>query len=249
MIVRQAPNKGIGYRMNKLMICSICVRGGSKGVVGKNIRPIQGKPLLAHSIAQAKDSDLFECVVVSSDDQGILDIAISFGADEVVLRPPELATDTAAKPPVIRHCIETIIKRRNIQYDTIVDLDATSPLRNVDDIRAAVGLLQKSGCGNVITGTPSHRSPYFNMVEETDQGTVKLCRNLDNKIVRRQDAPNCYDMNASIYVWSQKAFMEGPQVFGSDTKIYVMPAERSIDIDSELDWDIVEMLMSKRSDI
>lgn len=231
--------------MTKLMICSICARGGSKGVSGKNIRTMQGKPLLAHSIDQAKSSGLFECIVVSSDDQKILDLALEFGADEVIMRPLELATDTAAKPPVMLHCVETVEKRRGLKYEIMVDLDATSPLRTVDDICEAVDLLQMGSCDNVITGTPSHRSSYFNMVEQDRRGMVKLCKTQDMNVVRRQDAPICYDMNASIYVWHRAAFMNGPKVFSDNTKIYVMPAERSIDIDSELDWSIVEFLMSK----
>lgn len=226
-------------------ICSICVRRGSKGVAGKNIRPMHGKPLLAHTIGHAKQSGLFSCIAVSSDSQDILDIAQAYGADHTVRRPDHLATDTSAKPPAMRHCVESAEAQMGRQFELIVDLDATSPLRIADDICNAVGMLLETGAGNVITGTPSHRSPYFNMVEEKKDGTVGICKPLQDAIVRRQDAPACYDMNASIYVWNRRTFFEGPEIFRDDTRIYVMPPERSIDIDSELDWELVEFLMGK----
>lgn len=227
----------------KPAICTICVRGSSKGVAKKNTRLMGGRPLLAHSLEHAKQSGLFDCIAVSSDSQEALDIAMEYGADRTVLRPAELATDTAAKPPAIRHCVETVEAQTGACFETIVDLDATSPLRMVEDIHAAVDLLCKTGVGNVITGTPAHRSPYFNMVEERFDGSVQICKPMGT-ITRRQDAPPCFDMNASVYVWRRGAFFEGPVVFRDDTRIYVMPAERSIDIDSELDWQIVEFLLA-----
>ena len=133
-----------------------------------------------------------------------------------------------------------------MKFEIIVDLDATSPLRSVDDICNAVKLLQTSGAGNVITGTQSYRSPYFNMVEKASDGTIRICKTLNKSIVRRQDAPQCFDMNASIYVWSREAFFKGPIVFRDDTQIYLMPPERSMDIDKELDWDLVQFLMYKK---
>ena len=146
-------------------LCTICARGGSKGVPGKNVRLLAGKPLIAHSIAQAHASGLFERVAVSSDNAPILDAARAAGADDLIERPAELATDTAAKVPVIRHAQEAI-EARHGRYDTFVDLDATSPLRIPADIRAAVELLESRRVSSVITGAPSHRSPYFNLVEE-----------------------------------------------------------------------------------
>jgi len=227
-------------------LCTICARGGSKGVKNKNIRNMHGKPLIAYSIEQAKDCGLFNYIAVSSDSEEILEVAKHWGVDLLIKRPDELATDTAAKLPVIQHCVNMSEELSNEYFDTIVDLDVTSPLRSTNDILNAVYLLENSDASNVITGTPSHRSPYFNMVELDDDGYVYLSKQLPNLITRRQDVPKCYDMNASIYVWKRKTLMESVHLFQPKTVLYEMPQERSIDIDSELDWKIVEWIFGSR---
>jgi N-acylneuraminate cytidylyltransferase/CMP-N,N'-diacetyllegionaminic acid synthase len=206
---------------------------------------MHGKPLIAYTIEQAKASGLFEVVAVSSDSADILKTAKRYGADLLVDRPAALATDTAAKLPAIRHAVETAERNVGKRFDTYVDLDATSPLRSVDDIRNAVNLLESSGAGNLITAMPARRSPYFNLVEVDQDGNVGLSKQPAVPFVRRQDAPACYDMNASIYVWRRETLFGADSVFNGDTKLYVMPEERSIDIDSELDFIFVEFLMSR----
>jgi len=133
----------MGRTMKRL--CTICARGGSKGVKGKNIRPLLGKPLIAHSIEQARKSGLFAAIAVSSDSDIILQIAKEWGVDFLIKRPDELATDHAAKLPVIRHCVAEVERQSGYCFDTIVDLDATSPLRSVEDICSAVALLEEGG--------------------------------------------------------------------------------------------------------
>lgn len=227
-------------------ICTICARGGSKGVKNKNIREIAGKPLIAHTIKQAQESHLFDVIAVSSDSLEILDFGRKYGVDLLIERPAELATDTAAKIPVIQHCVLEAERDAGKQFDVMVDLDATSPLRLVEDIRGAVTLLETTGVANVITGTPASRSPYFNLVELDKDGVVRLSKSADPPLVRRQDSPECFDMNASIYGWRRSAFLESHTVFNADTKLFVMPKERSIDIDDEIDFEFVELLMMKR---
>ena len=227
-----------------MRLCTICARGGSKGVEGKNVRLMLGKPLITYSIEQARTSGLFDAIAVSSDSDQILEIASACGADHLVRRPADLATDTAAKLPVIRHCVSEVERMRGQSFNTLVDLDATSPLRSVKDIRDAVSLLEASGSGNVITAMPARRSPYFNLVELNEYNFVKLAKSVAPPFVRRQDAPACYDMNASIYVWKRDVLFDAPTLFNADTRLYVMPEERSIDIDSELDFQFVEFLMS-----
>lgn len=229
-------------------LCTICARGGSKGVKGKNFRLLHGKPLLAYSIEQAKATGLFDAVAVSSDSEIILGLAKESGADFLIARPDELATDHAAKLPVIRHCVQETEKISGLHYEVVVDLDVTSPLRSVEDIGRAVALLEETGAGNVLTAMPARRSPYFNLVELNDQGQVVLSKPSGKAIVRRQDAPQCYDMNASIYVWQHSALFSRDSLFNPDTQLYVMPEERSIDIDSELDFRIVELLMPSSSE-
>lgn len=227
-------------------ICSVCARAGSKGVKGKNLRLLNGLPLLAHSLRQAVESGLFDAIAVSSDSAEMLAVARQHGADVLVERPAELATDTAAKLPVIRHCVAAAEAHTGWQFDTCVDLDATSPLRSLEDVRAVVHLLESSGAGNVITAMPARRSPYFNMVEVAEDGVVRLSKPVTPPFVRRQDAPACFDMNASIYAWTRDALMSERGLFNPDTRLHVMPEERSIDIDSELDFRFVEFLLSQR---
>jgi N-acylneuraminate cytidylyltransferase/CMP-N,N'-diacetyllegionaminic acid synthase len=229
-------------------LCTICARGGSKGVKGKNIRVLLGKPLIAHSIEQARASGLFDLIAVSSDSDEILDVARQWSCDYLIKRPVELATDQAAKLPVIRHCVAEVERLAGLTFDTLVDLDATSPLRTPDDIVNAVKLLEESGAGNVITAMPARRSPYFNLVELDANDIVHLSKPLQTAVVRRQDAPKCYDMNASIYIWRRPVLFEAATLFNPDTRLYVMPEERSIDIDSELDFQFVEYLMGKQGD-
>ena len=226
-------------------LCTVCARGRSKGVAGKNIRAIAGAPLIVHTLRQARESALFDTIAVSSDSPDILRAAEQWGADVLVTRPPELASDAAAKAPAIHHCLVETESRLNMRFDILVDLDATAPLRRSDDIKGAVALLEESKAASVITGTPAHRSPYFNMVELTGEGFVRLSKPLPSPIVRRQDAPAAYDMNASIYVWWRDRFLADPRVFYPDTRLFAMPAERSLDIDSEFDFQIVEFLMTQ----
>ena len=229
-----------------LKLCTICARGGSKGVKNKNIRLLLDKPLISYSIAQAKQAGIFDAVAVSSDSEDILRISKEYGADYLIRRPAHLASDTAAKIPSIQHCVRETERMVGKTYDIIVDLDATSPLRIPDDIVHAVDLLEQTGASNVITGMPSRRSPYFNLVEIDGDGKVVLSKLPDKPVVRRQDAPQCYDMNVSIYVWQRDALFYQSGLFHDNTRLYVMPEERSIDIDSELDFEIVEMIMKKR---
>lgn len=228
-------------------LCTICARGGSKGVPDKNLKVIAGKPLIAWSIAQAKESKLFDAIAVSSDSDAILQAAKAAGADHAIKRPDEMATDQAAKVPTIRHAFLKAEEITGNRYDTLVDLDATSPLRIAADIVEAVALLEREKRSCVITAAPARRSPYFNLVELDQSSNVTLSKKLDAQVVRRQDAPKCFDMNASIYVWRRDAIVDQPGVFYPDTGLFVMPEERSIDIDSPLDLEIVTFLLERRA--
>jgi CMP-N,N'-diacetyllegionaminic acid synthase len=232
--------------MNRIAV--ICARGGSKGVKGKNLRTLAGKPLIAHSILQAKESGMFSTIAVSSDSEEILRTATEWGADFAITRPDELASDTAPKVPAIRHCAETAeAKMGGEPFDTIVDLDATAPLRSIEDIRGAIELLEASDANNVVTGMPARRSPYFNLVERDDTNRVHIAKTLDSPLARRQDSPACFDLNASVFVWTRDTlYSENNFALGDNTLLYEMPEERSIDIDSETDFRYVEFLMSLR---
>jgi CMP-N,N'-diacetyllegionaminic acid synthase len=229
-------------------ICTICARGGSKSVPGKNLRLLAGKPLLVYTIKQAMRSNLFDAIAVSSDSDEILKVAKKAGVLWLVKRPLSMADDMSPKVPAMQHCVKEVEAQSGVTYNTIVDLDVTAPLRSISDIKGAVELLETKQVPNVITGAPSRRSPYFNMVKLDTAGTASLVIPPKNLYVRRQDVPDCYDMNASIYVWSRQGFFQSQALFQKGTLFYLMPSERSIDIDTELDFKIVDYLMKKEVD-
>jgi len=232
--------------MSKIL-CTICARGGSKGVKNKNIKPIQGKPLIAYTIEQARQSKLFEHIVISTDSDAIANIAQEYGAEVFFSRSPEMASDTAGKLDVIKDAFIRSEDYYNEKFDYLVDLDATAPLRDTEDIINAFRQFEKDNNDNLITAMPSRRSPYFNLIEKNSAGKVYLSKILDSAIVRRQDAPKSYDMNASIYIWKRDAILNQKSIFLEKTGLYVMPEERSIDIDTELDYKFVEFLMEEKN--
>lgn len=226
-------------------LATICARGGSKGVPDKNLKLLGGKPLIAWSVLQAKATGLFERIAVSSDSEAIRSAAIAAGADDAIDRPADMATDEAPKVPVILHAMLEIERRYATRYNVLVDLDATAPIRLPEDIAGAVALLENSGASSVITGNAAYRSPYFDLVELRDDGTVTVSKKPSRPIVRRQDVPVCYDMNASIYVWKRDALAANPSVFYDDTRLFEMPAERSREIDSLFDFEFVEFMFAR----
>jgi len=228
--------------MNNIL-CTICARGGSKGVKNKNIKLINGKPLIAYTIEQAIESGLFEHVVISTDSDAIAKVALEYGAEVFFKRSSEMASDTAGKLDVIRDAFERSELYYGQKYDYLIDLDATAPLRIIDDIFNSFQQFKKDNNDNLITAMPSRRSPYFNLVEQDREGKVYLSKSLENSVLRRQDTPKSYDMNASIYIWKRDVILNENSIFLENTGLYVMPEERSIDIDTELDYKFVEFLM------
>lgn len=230
------------------ILCTICARGGSKGVKNKNIKLLNGKPLIAYTIEQAKQSKLFEHIVISTDSDAIAQCAQEYGAEVFFKRSAEMASDTAGKLDVIRDAFKRSEEYYGCTFDTLIDLDATAPLRSVQDIVDSYGQFLREDSDNLITAMPSRRSPYFNLVEVDAQGKVTLSKKLSEGVVRRQDAPKSYDMNASIYIWKRDVILNENTLFLEKTGLYVMPEERSIDIDTELDFEFVEFLMRKQND-
>ena len=228
------------------VLCTICARRGSKGVPNKNVKEMVGKPLIALSIQQALESNLFDKIVVSTDSAEIKQIAKQYGAESWFSRPAELSRDDSPKIPVIKHALEESEKKFNCKFNHLIDLDATSPLRNVEDIRKAYKIFLRDSFDNLITGTRSRKNPYFNMIE-IKNGEIELSKKLKNTPVSRQLAPQVFDMNASIYIWTRDFLLKENGLFSGRLGFYEMPEDRSIDIDSPLDWEIVKMLMEKNS--
>ncbi len=229
------------------ILCTICARKGSRGVPNKNIKNLAGKPLIVHTIEQAISAPLIDSVIVSTDSKKIVAIAREAGAEAPFIRPKELATDTASKIPVIQHALRYCIEQMDITPDLVIDLDPTAPLRSQDDIKACLDcIINNKEIDAVITGFRSNKNPYFNMVEVQDDGFVKLSKD-SGRFTSRQTAPVVYAMNASIYIWRTQKLLESKHLFDNNIKIKLveMSAERSMDIDSEIDFKFVEFLLKK----
>tara|TARA_B100001175_G_scaffold317563_1_gene334987 strand:+ start:10173 stop:10856 length:684 start_codon:yes stop_codon:yes gene_type:complete len=226
----------------KNILCTICVRGGSKGVKNKNIKKIKGKPLIYYTLNQAKKSKLFNSIVVSSDNKKILKYSETQNISDLIDRPRVLAKDDAPKIPVIRHALKEMEKKYQKKFDIIIDLDATAPLRKVNDIHKALKKFNKEKSSNLFSVCISRRNPYFNAVEFKN-GKIQPIKSLMKKIPGRQFAPKVYDMNASIYIWDRKTLLRSNTVFQKKTSIYLMSDERSLDIDNSFDFKLVEFLL------
>lgn len=222
----------------KKIVCVIPARGGSKGLPGKNIKMFLDKPLIARTIEQAKSSGLIDRVIVSTDDKKIASISKKYGAEVPFIRPKFLAQDKSSIVDVLLHAIEWL-KKDDYSFDILVLLHATAPLRSVKDINNSIKLLFNKNVSNVFSVTEAHRNPYFNMVE-VNQGRVRLVKR--GRFTSRQEAPKVYDMNASIYVWWKDVLKNKKRIFLRNSRVYVMPKERSVDIDNEIDFRIAEFL-------
>lgn len=230
--------------MSKLTIATICARGGSVGVPGKNIRPLGGKPLIVHSIEQALATPGIDHVYVSTDAPDIAEVARAAGAEVPFQRPAHLATSEMGKLPVLEHLVDWVEANVN-KVGVLVDLQPTSPLRLPSDISAAMELLDDT-TNIVITGYEADKNPYYDMIEYALDGSVKLVKQTPSAIVARQRAPKVFAMNGSIYVWRREYLSDG--VWNNRPRLYIMPRDRSVDIDEPIDFDIAELMISKRTD-
>jgi N-acylneuraminate cytidylyltransferase/CMP-N,N'-diacetyllegionaminic acid synthase len=226
---------------------TICCRGGSKGVPGKNIKLLNGKPLIAYTIETAIASSLLNDVIISTDSEVIADTAKQFGANVPFMRPNDLATDTASKWPVFIHALETYEKMHGVTVDYLVDMDVTVPLKTPIDINGAIQkALDDTNVDVVITGYEPERNPYFNMMEIRPDGFAEIVKKGVKPIVRRQDAPEVYSLTPAAYVVKKSALYEFEHWSKAKCKIYPMPRERAVDIDTEIDFKIVEFLMNHK---
>lgn len=228
--------------------CVIGARGGSKGLIGKNSRPLLGKPLIAWSIEQAMECPEITRVVVSTDSDAIADVARSYGAEVPFMRPAELANDTAGKWGVWQHALESCDRHYADPVDLFVDLDCTSPLRDVADISRAIAQFRTSSVDAVFSVCEARKNPYFNMLEVVD-GSLRMCKTLPHPVVRRQDAPQVYEHVASIYVLSPEYLRNGTGLLSGCTQGYDIGVSKSLDVDSQFDFELIEFLMRKRLEI
>lgn len=227
-------------------VAFIFARGGSKGVPRKNIRMLAGKPLIAHSIEVAQASPSIDRVVTSTDDEEIAAISRQYGAEVPFMRPKELASDNSYEWLSWRHAIITYQEIVGKQIDVMISLPPTSPLRAVDDVEACSERFDEGEADVVISVMPSHRNPYLNMVTLDEKQLASVVIQSETLIVGRQDAPSVFDMTTVVYAARPQFVLEADKLFAGRVKAVVIPAERSLDIDTPFDFKIAELLMEER---
>lgn len=219
----------------------IFARGGSKGLPGKNIKPLAGKPLLQYSIDVAFACPSIERVFVSTDDDKIALVAANSGAI-VIDRPAELATDNCPEWLSWRHAIKWVTEHYG-QFDGFVSLPATSPLRSVDDVEAAITKRIETNADICISVTSASRSPYFNMVKSNEQGFVELVNKPSSDVMRRQDAPEVFDITTVVYVTYPQFVLDNYGLFSGNVTSVEVPKERAVDIDDIYDFKLAEVFL------
>lgn len=231
--------------MNSNILISVCARGGSKGIPGKNLKDLNGKPLIDYTltfIEKLKESLEFD-LYFSSDDQQIVNHLIKKGYNVPDIREKKLAKDHTPKIDVIRNALLNAENHFRKSYDYVIDLDVTSPLRNVKDIVEAFAQLKKDqNALNIFSVSRSRKNPYFNMIEKKEDGYFKKVISKD-EITGRQQTPVVYELNASFYILT-KAFLEGDyrKMVTDKSLIYEMP-HLCFDIDEPIDFQLMEAVL------
>ncbi len=218
----------------------ITARGGSKGIPGKNIKPLGGKPLVCHSIDQARLFADDRDICLSTDSEEIAATARAYGLEVPFMRPAELATDSAGSYGVIMHALD-FYSQLGVEYDRVVLLQPTSPLRTREDIATAIDLWTPE-VDMVVSVTEAKANPYYDIFETNPEGFLHISKG-DGKYTRRQDAPKVWQYNGAVYVMSVPSLRRGPM--GSFKRIVPSPMERShsVDLDTPLDWMVAEQLL------
>jgi N,N'-diacetyl-8-epilegionaminate cytidylyltransferase len=222
----------------------IFARGGSKGVPRKNIRPLGGKPLIAHAIETARACPSIDRIIVSTDDKEIADVARAFGAEVPFIRPEVLAQDSSPEWLAWRHAIQAV----GLDDSGIfVSIPTTAPLRSPLDVEATISEIASMRADICITVTPAASNPYFNMISVNASGCAELViPPKPGTVARRQDAPKVFEMTTAAYAAAPSFVLREQSLFSGRVKTVVLPRERAIDIDTELDFEIAEFLYLRR---
>jgi len=231
-------------KKNLKVLGIIPARGGSKGIPHKNIKKLHGKPLIFYTINEAKKSKFLDFIVVSTEDKKIAKIAERYGV-EVIKRPKKLSTDRSSSISVLKHTITYLKKSKNFLPDVIVILQPTSPLRRVIDIDNAIKKFLRLDCDSVISMTQVDSLPYW-MFKLTGDIAKPIIKN-PKKVHRRQVDQNFYHVNGAVYVTNTNMIMKYNTVFGKKIKAYIMPKERSVDLDTMVDFKLAEILIKINS--
>lgn len=228
------------------VLITICARGGSVGVPGKNIKEINGIPLIGYTIKIAQEFalKLNADIGLSTDSDEIRNTASKLGLHSDYIRPAELATSTSGKIPVIQAIKRFEEVKNNKIYDYIIDLDVTSPLRTLKDLEEAFQMLIESDAYNIFSVSPANRNPYFNMVEKKEDGFVELVKS-QGSILARQFAPEVYDMNASFYIFKKSFFDEQFKSSITPKSLAYVMKHICFDIDHSIDFKIMELIIKE----
>lgn len=227
------------------MLAVIPARGGSKGVPHKNIRDLDGKPLIAYTIEAAIKSKVFDKIVVSTDSSEIAEIAQRYGAEVPFIRPKDLSGDFSSSDDVVLHAID-YFKRKGKEFEYVCKLQPTSPLRNETHIMEAYQLLKDSNSNFVVSVCECEHSPLWT-------GTLDEKKSLNrfiNEYVKgacRQKLPKYYRLNGAIYMGKTEAFEDNKSFFGKNGTAFIMNQEESIDIDNYFDFEIAKLLIKRNS--
>ena len=227
------------------IVAFIFARGGSKGLPDKNIKILNGKPLLALSIEHAKLVKRVDRVIVSTDSEEIAKIAREYGAEVPFIRPKELATDDSPEWLSWQHGLKYLERTEGCLPDLMLSIPTTAPLRDVEDIDKVIDEYEKNDTDVVIVVTESHRNPFFNMVREGIDGYINLFGSGDKAISRRQDCPKTYDITTIAYAARPSFVLNKKSIFEGRVRQVIVPKERSIDIDTLLDFEIAEYMIKK----
>jgi CMP-N,N'-diacetyllegionaminic acid synthase len=221
----------------------IPARGGSKGLLGKNIRPLAGIPLIAHTIKAAQEAKTVDRIIVSTDDEAIAVIAREAGAEVPFIRPASLSDDQASGIDACLHATEHANHKLDYHPDHIVYLQPTSPLRSAADIDAAAKLLTQSGADSVVSLKAVTEFPQWMKTMDANHKISPLMEQIEITTTR-QDLEKCYILNGAIYLITAASLKKKQSFYGDDTRGYLMPGARSIDIDTLNDFLMAEALLS-----
>lgn len=229
------------------ILITICARGGSKGIPGKNIKLLNGKPLIYYTIRVAKQFQNEIKVVdliLSTDSKEIIDVADEYGLHSDYIRSDYLSGDTVGKLDAIKDVLLWKEKNENCKYDYVLDLDVTSPLRNLEDLKNAFEIFQNNDESvNLFSVSKARRNPYFNMVELKTNGFYSLVKKPDEVILSRQSSPEVYDLNASFYFYKRIFFEQGHKGAITDRSLIYLVPHICFDIDQPFDFEIISGLM------
>lgn len=225
-------------------ICFIGARGGSKGVPGKNVRLLASKPLIAHTIEAAVKSNIFQSVIVSTEDSKIAAIAKKYGAEVPLIRPKKLAIDKAGMNEVFIHGVKKLYSL-GYKFDILVNRDCTVPFIRDIDIVGSIKLLIEKKCNVVVGVYKQHHNPYFNMMEPNSLGYLRFSKSQGKVISNRQDAPTVYQLNG-LFTINVKNLLKYGTWYMPKILPYEIPAETGLMIDTEFEFQIAEMIARKK---